>query len=81
MDIIKWKLTIGNGIVQKIISEDNTKVWFGKRIGSKILGYYKNPYGNSIVVVTNHYTHTRYPENDTLWGTLNLFGCNLDGCN
>ncbi|MDR1466506.1 MAG: hypothetical protein LBI40_02670, partial [Treponema sp.] len=77
-DIIKWKLMIGNNAVQKIISENDEEVWAEHIVGSKILGYYKNPYENSIVIVLNYYRYTSYPESDTLWGTLNLFSYNID---
>jgi hypothetical protein len=69
---------IGNDVVKKIISKNDEKVWAERIIGSKILGYYKNPYENSIVVVANYYRYTSYRESDTLWGTLNLFGYNMD---
>ena len=69
---------IGNGIVKKIIRKNDVSVRAESIIGSKILGYYKNPYAHSIVVVANYYRYISYPESDTLWGTLNFFAYNMD---
>lgn len=77
-DIIQWKLMIGNNVIQKIIGENDDGVREDQIIGRKILGYYKNPYENSIVVVLNYYRYTSYSEADTLWGTLNVFSFNID---
>lgn len=75
--IIKWKLMIGNDVVQKIIGEydETTRRWH--IIGSKILGYYKNPYKNSIVVVVSYYRNDNTFEFNTLRGTLKFFACNI----
>jgi hypothetical protein len=77
-DVVKWKLMIGNNAAQKIIGENDEIVMAFDMIGSKILGYYKNPFENTIVVVASYYWYTDYPESDTLWGTVNLFSCNMD---
>jgi hypothetical protein len=76
--IIKWKLMTGNDAVQKIISEHDEKTGIWHIIGSKILGYYKNPYENSIVVVVSYYRYNDYSDFNNLWGTLNLVVCNMD---
>ena len=69
---------IGNAFIKKIISKNDEYVWENEIIGSKILGYYKNPYENSIVIVVNYYKYTDYAESDTVWGTLNFFVFNMD---
>jgi len=77
-DIIKWKLMIGNDTIQEIICANDSRVNYDFIIGSKILGYYKSPYENKIVVVTSYYRYIGYSEADTILGIVNLFGYNLD---
>jgi hypothetical protein len=47
-------------------------VWTDHIIGSKILGFYKNPYDNTIVVVINKYRFISNMESDTLLDTLDF---------
>jgi len=78
-DVFNWKLIIGNENIQKIISEGKDTLYKDMHNinGRKILGYYKSPYENRIVVVTIYYDwiafsggyHTVKPD---------LFGCNLN---
>jgi len=77
---IEWKLIIGNDVVKKIIIENNEKIerFEGFITGRKILGYYKSPYENRIVVVVNYYNYRPHSLGGWLTGTLNLFGYNLD---
>jgi hypothetical protein len=78
-DIFYWKLIIGNSTVQKIIGKEDVKPSLIEfLIGRKIRGYYKSPYENKIAVVVNCYRCISYPEKNITYGTLNLFGCNMD---
>jgi len=79
-DTVTWKLIIGNTAIQKKISEktDEYKVpFFGNVSGRKILGYYKSPYENRIVVITTNYFWYSYSGGYYSVG-LDVFGCNMD---
>jgi len=79
-DIVNWKLIIGNNTIQKKISEnsDEYKIpFFGNVSGRKILGYYKSPYENRIVVITTNYFWYSYSGGYHSVG-LDLFGCNMN---
>jgi len=79
-DTVNWKLIIGNNTIQKKISEnfDEYKIpFFGNISGRKILGYYKSPYENRIVVVTTNYFWYSY-SGGYYSVRLDLFGCNMN---
>ena len=76
-DIIKWKLLIGNDIVSKVVFETEEQRYFDYITGRKIIGYYKNPYENKIVIVVNYHNYTTHMLGGWLSGTLNLFGFNM----
>jgi hypothetical protein len=79
-DTVNWKLIIGNNTIQKKISEnsDEYKIpFFGNVSGRKILGYYKSPYENRIVVITINYLWYSYSGGYYSVG-LDLFGCNMN---
>jgi len=77
---VNWKLVIGNNTIQKKISE-NSGGYGGNPFlnihGKKILGYYKSPYENRIVVVTTDYSWVSYSGGYYSVG-LDLFGCNMN---
>jgi hypothetical protein len=78
-DINKWTLIIGNENIQKIISEGKYELYRDMHNikGRKILGYYKNPYENRIVVVTIYYDWISFSGGyHTV--KLDLFGCNMN---
>ena len=77
---VKWKLVIGNSTIQKKISENTGEYggnYFLNIYGRKILGYYKSPYENRIVVVTTNYYWVSYSGGYFSVG-LDLFGCNMN---
>ena len=77
---VNWKLIIGNNVIQKKISEDFGEYggnYFFNIYGRKILGYYKSPYENRIVVVTTNYYWVSYSGGYYSVG-LDLFGCNMN---
>jgi len=77
---VNWKLIIGNNNIQKKISENYDEYggnYFLNRYGRKILGYYKSPYENRIVVVTINYSWVSYSGGYYSVG-LDLFGCNMN---
>jgi len=79
-DTVNWKLIIGNKTIQKKISEnsDESKIpFFGNVSGRRILGYYKSPYENRIVVVVINYSWVSYSGGYYSVG-LGLFGCNMN---
>jgi hypothetical protein len=79
-DTVNWKLIIGNKTIQKKVSEnsDEYKIpFFGNVSGRKILGYYKSPYENRIVVITINYYWYSYSGGYYSVG-LHLFGCNMN---
>lgn len=71
-DIIKWKMIIGNNTIQKTITEKSERPYVNIA-GRKILGYFKSPYENRIVVVTNYYFTYFGPGSN-----VNFYGCNMD---
>ncbi|MCL2208676.1 MAG: hypothetical protein FWC19_04965 [Treponema sp.] len=78
-DINKWTLIIGNENIQKIISEGEYELYRDMHNikGRKILGYYKSPYENRIVVVTIYYDWISFSGGyHTV--KLDLFGCNMN---
>ncbi|MCL2245271.1 MAG: hypothetical protein FWC03_12535 [Treponema sp.] len=78
-DAYKWMLLIGNDIIQKTISEgkDNLYTNMHNINGRKILGYYKSPYENRIIVVTIYYDWIAFSGGyHTV--ELDLFGCNMN---
>jgi len=79
-DTVNWKLIIGNSTIQKKISENSDEYgmpFFGNVSGRKILGYYKSPYENRIVVITINYFWYSYSGGYYSVG-LDLFGCNMN---
>jgi hypothetical protein len=77
---INWKLIIGNNTIQKKISESSGGYGgnsFWNIYGIKILGYYKSPYENRIVVVKTSYHWVSYSGGYYSVG-LDLFGCNMN---
>ena len=79
-DTVNWKLIIGNNTIQKKISEDSDEYgipFFWNVSGRKILGYYKSPYENRIVVITTNYFWYSYSGGYYSVG-LDLFGCNMN---
>ena len=79
VDIVSWKLIIGNDRVQKIITErkDEEYRFVDNISGRKILGYYKSPYENRIVAVVSHYRYSPISGGDHRVG-LDVFGCNMN---
>jgi hypothetical protein len=78
-DIINWKLLVGNDAVQKKITEnvdDKRTGWYENISGRKILGYYKSPYENRIVVITTHFDWISFSEGYYTVG-FDLFGCHM----
>ena len=79
IDIVSWKLIIGNDRVQKIITERKDEEYriVDNISGRKILGYYKSPYENRIAVVVSHYRYT--PISGGYHGVkLDVLGCNMN---
>lgn len=79
-DTVNWKLIIGNNTIKKKISEDSDEYkvpFFANISGRKILGYYKSPYENRIVVITTNYYWYSYSGGYYYVG-LDLFGCNMN---
>ena len=77
--VYNWKLIIGNVNIRKIISEGKDEFYgdMPKINGRKILGYYKNPYENRIVVVTICYDWIAFSGGyHTV--KLDLFECNMN---
>lgn len=70
--IFEWKLIIGNNRIQKVINTATEKLQ-ADTLGRKIIGYYKSPYENRIVIVVNNYG--LYYRDTYL---VNLYGCNMD---
>ena len=79
VDIVSWKLLIGNDRVQKIITEKEEEEYrFVDNIsGRKILGYYKSPYENRIVVVVSRYRFVPLSGGNRSV-SLDVFGCNMN---
>jgi hypothetical protein len=78
-DVYNWLLIIGNENIQKIISEGKDELYadMPNINGRKILGYYKSPYENRIVVVTIYYDWIAFSGGyHTV--KLDLFGCNMN---
>jgi hypothetical protein len=71
-DIIEWKLKIGNNSIQKIIGGKSERIQFNID-GRKILGYYRSPYENRIVIIVNYFFTYFGPG-----GGLDLYGCNMN---
>jgi hypothetical protein len=78
-DIIQFKLIVGNNTIQKIVSEgkEEREGFFPNISGRKILGYYKSPYENRIVVIVSNYYWDSFSGGYHTVG-LDLFGCNMD---
>ena len=80
MDVYNWMLIIGNENIQKIISEGKDELYgdiMQNINGRKILGYYKSPYENRIIIVTIYYDWIAFSGGyHTV--KLDLFGCNLN---
>jgi len=79
MDVYNWMLIIGNENNQKIISEGKDELYadMPNINGRKILGYYKSPYENRIVVVTIYYDWIAFSGGyHTV--KLDLIGCNMN---
>ncbi|MCL2802284.1 MAG: hypothetical protein FWD28_11070, partial [Treponema sp.] len=69
---IDYKVIIGNGNNQNIAAERRIAN-YGNFDGKKILGYYRSPYQNRIIIVAyNYYTYYHGPG-----GYLTLYGFNL----
>ena len=79
VDIVSWKLLIGNDRVQKIITEREEEEYrFIDNIsGRKILGYYKSPYENRIAVVVSRYRFVPF-SGGNYSVSLDVFGCNMN---
>jgi len=79
IDTYNWMLIIGNKNTQKKISEGKDRLYKDMHNinGRKILGYYKSPYENRIVVVTIYYDWIAFSGGyHTV--KLDLFGCNMN---
>jgi hypothetical protein len=73
MDInINWKLFVGIGKKQKLVSSDSDS--FGLTYARKIKGYIKSPYENRMVILT--LCVGRGYDDYTTW--VEQFGCHLD---
>ncbi|MCL2260490.1 MAG: hypothetical protein FWC15_03945 [Fibromonadales bacterium] len=78
IDTVKWQLMVGNGTVQKAIGGniEEFEGMLSNISGRKILGYYKSPYENIIVVaLSNYYWFNFSGGYHTI--RLELFGCGL----
>jgi len=78
-DVYNWMLIIGNENIQKKISEGKDELYgeMHNINGRKILGYYKSPYENRIVVATIYYDWIAFSGGyHTV--KLDLFGCNMN---
>jgi len=78
-DVYNWMLIIGNENIKKIISEGKDELYadMPNINGRKILGYYKSPYENRIVVATIYYDWIAFSGGyHTV--KLDLFGCNMN---
>lgn len=79
IDTVKWKLMVGDGSVQKAIG-GNVEEFEGMMLnvsGRRILGYYKSPHENKIVVALgNYYWFNLSGGYHTI--RLELFGCDLN---
>ena len=82
-DTVEWKLIIGDGTVQKTITEQKTAKTFLHSI--RILGFYKSPFENRIAVLVSlvyiypsdeSFSEGRVEE--TVSFTPMLFGCNME---
>ena len=80
IDVIKWKLKIGNDNVQKIIGEGGKKPSVVQYMtGSKIRGYYKSPYENRIAVVVSYVDCRTWYETGAVFGhEYKIFGCDMN---
>jgi hypothetical protein len=70
---INWKLLIGIGRSQKLVSSNNDPYW-RQIYARRIVGYYRSPYENRIVILTL-VIGKGY---DDFSVQNNLFGCHLD---
>jgi len=79
-DVYNWILIIGNENIQKKISEGKDELYSSDMPninGRRILGYYKSPYENRIIVVTIYYDWVAFSGGyHTV--KLDLFGCNMN---
>ena len=83
VDAVEWKLLIGNGSVQKTITQQRTESPFLNSI--RIAGFYKSPYENRIAVLVNlvfiYPADESFGEgiiHETVSCTPMLFGCNMN---
>jgi hypothetical protein len=78
-DIIEWKLILGNNTIQKIISENTMEEdhrW-DNIYARKILGYFKSPYENRIVIAVGRYYWGAFSGGFSFAG-IELFSFNMD---
>ena len=78
-DIIEWKLILGNNTIQKIISENTMEEdhrW-DNIYARKILGYFKSPYENKIVIAVGRYYWGAFSGGFSFAG-IELFSFNMD---
>jgi hypothetical protein len=72
--IIKWKLYAGNGFGSKVISSGEYKTYEGVISGKRIVGYYKSPYENRIVIVVQTVDHN----GEIYHNSFEFYGCHLN---
>jgi hypothetical protein len=72
--IIKWKLYAGNGFGSKVISSGEYKTYEGVISGKRIVGYYKSPYEDRIVIVVQTVDHDPEIYHDR----FEFYGCHLN---
>jgi len=79
VDSVKWKLAIGNDVAHKTIAEniEERRGMLANVSGRKILGYYKSPYENKIVVALSNYYWFSLSGGYYTIG-LDVFGSDLD---
>jgi len=79
IDTVKWKLIVGNGTIQKTIGKkvEEFEGMLHNVSGRKILGYYKSPHENRIIVALSDYYWFSF-SGGYYTIRLELFGCDLN---
>lgn len=71
---VKWKLYAGNGLKSKVVTSGEYETTGGILSGRRILGYYKSPFENRIVIVVQSIIFGA----ETSRSVFLLYGCHLD---
>jgi hypothetical protein len=72
--LIKWKLHAGEGRRSKVVTSGEYLTANSRISGLKILGYYKSPFENRIVIVVQNITYT----SEMCINDFEYYGCHLD---